>query len=211
MDEISILKDYANGQSLTDSEYRAIAGTCTGNITLGNCGTKYASFYYTWDWDHCPVITLSDSAAVRWLAYDKQGYDFSVIAYSKSVSIDYYWNGSARFTRSAQEEPGLEFNTNNYQFAVTENFTSNTGITEQAYAKHGKIYICVKVDKSVNNEINYILVAGLYGHTTVGSAAPSVSLSPSGSISIDFSGNLSIDSIGAKQAKISTGSKIEYI
>lgn len=210
-DEISSLRSYAAGARLVDAEVRGLTGTCTGNIKVKNCGTKYATFYYTWEWDHCPIMTLSDSAAVRWLAYDTNGYEFSIIQTGLDVEIDYYWNNTLQFTREGEEEPGLEFNTVNIQFDVTEIFYKSDTIPEEAYAKNGKITISVKVDDSVNNEINYILVAGLYGHTTVGAVYPSVSLSPGESVSIDFSGNLSIDSVAAKKAKINRGSTITYL
>lgn len=210
-EEINSFRAYANGARLVDAEVRGLAGTCTGNITLRNCGTKYATFSYTWEWDHCPLMPLSDSAAVRWLAYDTNGYEFSVIQTGLDVEIEYYWNNTLQFTREGEEEPGLEFNTVNIQFDVTEIFYKSNTIPEEAYAKKGKITISVQVDDSVNNQINYILVAGLYGHTIIGSISPSVSLSPGASVSIDFSGNLSIDSVAPKKAKIGRGSTITYL
>lgn len=210
-DEISSFRAYAAGARLADAEIRALTGTCTGNIKVRNCGTKYATFYYTWEWDHCPLIPLSDSAAVRWLAYDTNGYEFSVIQTGLDVEIEYYWNNTLQFTREGEEEPGLEFNTVNIQFDVTEIFYKSNTIPEEAYAKKGKITISLEVDDSVTNEINYILVAGLYGHTTIGSVYPSVSLSPGESVSIDFSGNLAIDPVAAKKAKINRGSTITYL
>lgn len=211
VDEISSLRSYAAGAKLVDAEIRGLTGTCTGNIKVRNCGTKYATFYYTWEWDHCPIMTLSDSAAVRWLAYDTNGYEFNIIQTGLDVEIDYYWNNTLQFTREGEEEPGLEFNTVNIQFDVTEIFYKSDTIPEDAYAKNGKITISVQVDDSVNNKINYILVAGLYGHTTIGSVYPSVSLSPSESVSIDFSGNLAIDSVASKKAKVNRGSTITYL
>ena len=59
------------------------------------------------------------------------------------------------------------------------------------------------------DKINYIKVAALYGHTTIGPNFPSISLSPAGSISISFSGNVSIDKIGGHKVKIGTDSTIE--
>lgn len=210
-EEIDILRAYAKGTRVSDNSIRAITGTCTGNIKLTNCGTKYATFAYTWSWDHCPIMTLSDSAAMRWLAYDKKGYNFSVIRTNLTTTIDYYNGSTKQFTRSGKEEAGLELNTVNLQFDVTKSYQSSTTLTEEAYAKYGTVKVSVQVDNSVNNNINYIMVAGLYGHTTIGGAFPSVSLSPTGSVSISFSGNLSIDKIGAKKAKIGTGSTITYL
>lgn len=115
------------------------------------------------------------------------------------------------FYTKYQQEAGLDFNTVNVQFRMLQTYQSNTTLTEQAYAKKGSIKVSVQVNNGVSNSINYIMVAGLYGHTTAGANLPSVSLSPTGSVSISFSGNLSIDKIGGRQAKISTGSKITYL
>lgn len=210
-EEIDLLKSYSKGARGSENSIRAITGTCTGNITVTSCGTKYAVFSYIWTWDHSPIMTFSDSAAMRWLAYDVNGYNFNVIKADVATNIDYY-NGSVKqFSRKGTQEPGLEFNTVNLQFPMTETYQTSTTITESAYAKSGIITVAVQVDSSVNNNINYIMVAGLYGHTTLGNSAPSVSLSPTGSVSISFSGKSVVDKIAGIQAKIGTGSTITYI
>lgn len=214
--EIEILRSYnplsrttATTNSKTTADLRAVTGTLTGKIKLNNCGTKYATFRYEWSWDHSPIMTLRDSAAMRWLAYDSNGYEFDLIKTSETVNIDYYWNTTYKFSRTGSQEPNLEFNSINVQFEEAELFQSSTGMTEQAYAKNGTIKVSLKVDDNVDNKINYIKVAALYGHTTIGPNFPSISLSPAGSISISFSGNVSIDKIGGHKVKIGTDSTIE--
>ena len=76
--QIDILKSYQKGKILSEHELRGISGTYTGTIKLKNCGTKYAEFYYEWTWDHAPIITASDSFAMRWLAYDSSGHEFDI-------------------------------------------------------------------------------------------------------------------------------------
>lgn len=156
-------------------------------------------------------MTLKDSAAMRWLAYDTNGYELDLIKTSETVNIDYYWNATYKFSRTGSQEPNLEFNSINVQFEEAELFQSPTTMTEQAYAKSGTIKVSLKVDDSVSNQINYIKVAALYGHTIIGANFPSISLSPTGSISISFSGNLSINKIGGHKVKIGKGSTIEDI
>lgn len=216
--EIKILRSYnpfsrttANTDLKKTEDLRAITGTLTGRIKLTNCGTKYATFRYEWSWDHSPIMTLKDSAAMRWLAYDTNGYELDLIKTSETVNIDYYWNATYKFSRTGSQEPNLEFNSINVQFEEAELFQSPTTMTEQAYAKCGTIKVSLKVDDSVSNQINYIKVAALYGHTIIGANFPSISLSPTGSISISFSGNLSINKIGGHKVKIGKGSTIEDI
>ena len=134
-----------------------------------------------------------------------------MIKYYQSVSVDYFSNGSHNFTTAGEEETGLSFNIVNIRFPMEETITTSTGASKSGYMKNGRISIYVKVDESVATNINYILVAGLYGHTTLGLDMPSASLSPGGSLSISFSGSMDTNSIGGKKAKISQGGAIQYL
>lgn len=213
-DQIAALRSYNavavnsidSTNALPLSTMRAITGTCTGTITASYLTTKAATFKYTWSWDHAPIMKLKDSAAIRWLAFDSNGYEVDVTKTSDSSIINYYWNGSKRFTRYGTKEPDLEFNSLNLQFDESELFQSPTTMTEEAYAGDGYIQVSVKVEPEVTNTISYLKVAALYGHTTIGVDFPSIGLSPTGDISIGFSGNISIDPIGGAKVKIAHGS-----
>lgn len=205
-DEISALRLYNARAVLTSEDMRAITGTCTGEITASYLTDTKATFKYAWEWDHAPIMKLTDSAAMRWLAFDSNGYDFDVTKTSAITRINYYWNGSKQFYRTGTEEPDLEFNSINIQFDESELFQSSTTMTEEAYAGDGYIQISVKVEPEVDNTISYLKVAALYGHTTIGMGPPSISLSPLGDISISFNGNVSIDPVGAAKVKIAHGS-----
>lgn len=209
-EEISILKAYSNGARVSGSEIRSLAAVLTASIKLNNCGTKTATFRYEWSWDHAPFMALEDSAAMRWIAYDKNGYELDVTKTVEEVKINYYLGDVRRATFSGTQEPNLEFNSINVQFSENILVGSDNGPTT-AYGKDGSIKITVKVEDSVDNEINYIKVAALYGHTLIGANAPSISLSPTGSISISFSGNTKIDKLGGHKVKIGVGSTIEDI
>ena len=141
---------------------------------------------------------------MRWLAYDKNGYEVDVTKTSEKCSISYYWNNRVQFTRSGTQEPDLDFNSLNIQFDEAENFQSSTTMTEEAYAGNGYVRVSVKVEPEVHNSISYLKVAALYGHTTVGVGSPSIGLSPAGTISISFSGTINsvIDSIAGDKVKI---------
>ncbi len=209
--EIEIFKKISTGEDPTPTEMRAITGTCTGHFFLWYCTTVDARFYYHWEWDHSPFIQLKDAVAVRWLAYDANGYNVDVTATETTSSIDYYNNGTKQFTRTGTEEVGLDFNIYNIQFPAKELYQTSTSITEYAYAKTGKVTIRVALENSVNNQISYLKIAGLYGHTTIGINFPSVSLSLPSSISIDFSGNLQIDHAADRKAVLYPGNNITYI
>ena len=208
--EISLLRAYASGSDLSDAELQAVTGTCTGYLAKEFCNGSSASFNYSWQWDHCPMMTFSDSAAMRWIAYDSSGHELGIIQTDVS-GIVYYWNGDIKHhSWPATQEPNLDFNSVNMQFTVKQTLTGSSGITIDYYAKTGTVTVEVELDENVDNEINYILVAGLYGHTTVGVGSPSIGVGIPGSVSISFSGNTSIDATGARKAKI-TQTGITYL
>lgn len=211
-DEIELLHAYANGASLSDAELQGIAGVCTGTITNYGCDGDSASFQYSWEWDHAPFITLNDSAAMRWLAYDAYGHEINVIKTTQYTKVKYY-SGTVfhHYGWRTEEEPNLDFNTINLQFPVIETVYTTNALSFDTYAKIGQIAVVVEVDSSVNNAISYVLVAGLYGHTTVGIGSPSVSVGYPPSIAISFTGNTSIDTIAGRQAQLPHGTNVIYI
>lgn len=216
--EISLLHSYASGQILTAAELRAIGSTCTAEINCHFCATRAAAFSYTWTWNRCPLITLSDSSALRWLAYDANGGEVGVIQTSGSMTIEYHFQGNASsggsysfaHTGYGTNEPNLDFNTVNMQFPVYQTHSSVNGIISDCYAKTGTVYVSVRIPDGVNQTIHHIFVSGLYGHTLVGIGSPSISVSK-GAIGISFTGQTSIDSIAARTATIyqSTGT-VQY-
>ena len=133
-DEINALHTCRTRNVLPVETMRAITGTCTGNITASKATAQEATFKYAWFWDHPPIMKLKDSVAMRWLAYDKNGYEVDVTKTSEKCSISYYWNNRVQFTRSGTQEPDLDFNSLNIQFDEAENFQSSTTMTEEAYA-----------------------------------------------------------------------------
>jgi hypothetical protein len=207
-EEVALLRDYAQGEALTTAELRAIAGECTGDIKLYNCGTKYAQFSYTWDWDHAPAISLADSAAMKWVAFDSVSKAFDVTRYDLTCKIDYYVGPQKFYEGTGTEEPNLDFNVVNMQFNVLKSLGDQT----YAYAKHGEVKVKVKVEEESDAIINYIKIAGLYGHTLIGAGSPTVAVGPGvGNISISLTGNTSVDNIGGRKAKIGAGNTFEYI
>ena len=220
--DINILSKYADGAKLSPAELNAISGTCTGSITATTCNTSKAKFRYSWTWDKCPLITLADSAAVRWFAYDDNGYVIDVTRTDLSSEIYYYGgnvngtsNDSLSFIESGDEEYGLDFNTVNIQFDMLMDKTVGYNLYLDAYAKRGIIDITVEVPSSVNNDINYVKVAGVYGHTIMGIGAPSVTASGSGAsptdLVIDFVLSTEVDKVGSRKAQISLGPIVNYI
>lgn len=214
--EIALLRAYANGQVLSSEELQSLGSTCTGKLRRLSCSTTTASFSYTWTWDRCPIVTLSDSAALRWIAYDADGGEIGVEQSSSSMNVDYYYmdkttsdsSTTVVFSFPGTNEPNLDFNTLNMQFPVYRTYTSSgTGIIFDCYAKSGTVQVKIKVPAGVNQTIHHIFVAGLYGHTLVGVGSPSVSVSK-GSVNIGFTGNTSIDSIGFARGTISRTSTI---
>lgn len=220
--EIDIFRDFSSVSKITTkglsniitTNLRAIAGTLTGKIRLNSCGTKRATFRYEWFWDHAPILKLTDSAAMRWLAYDSKGHEIDVIKVLEASRIDYYTDNKFAFSQTGTPETNLSFNSVNIQFDVIKYYTPTPypkDALTSAYAKKGSVTIGLKVDGNVKNNINYIKVAALYGHTVFGVGSPSISLSPAGTISIGFSGNTGIENLGGHKVKIGKGSTITDI
>lgn len=207
--EIELLHAYANGQELSTAELRAVSSTCTGEISRGYVTATTANFTYKWTWDRCPVITLSDASAMKWIAYDSNDQEIGVQQTSVRMNVHYYYKGNAAmeggkmFDMDGENEPNLDFNVLNMKFPVSLAYSSQSGIIFDCYSKTGEVTVSVKIpDGSTQNQsIHHIFIAGLYGHTLVGIGSPSVSIS-AGSIGISFTGNTSIDSIASRRATI---------
>lgn len=210
-EEIEILRNYGRGARLSSIDFRAITGTCTGRITKNSFSTRNVQFTYSWEWDKCPIMTLTDSAAVRWLAYDVQSYTINVNKTSATATIDYYYGNSFSYSDAASFEPNLDFNSVNAQFPMIQTkYLPNIVAEIDYYAKAGRVTVSVELPYGTSNSIHNIKVAGLYGHTTLGIGAPSLGVSIPASVSISFTGNTSIDAIAGRQAVIKS-SGVTYI
>lgn len=209
--EIEIFRKYALGNSLTENELMAISGTCSGSLMLISCTNNQAEFRYYWAWDHKPIFAWGDSAAIRWMAYDSNGYDLNVIKTNAESNIKYYDGNTFINNASGTFETGLDFNSVNLQFDMSITYTTPTTIQSIKYAKSGNIDVTVALAQGVNNAINHIMVAGAYGHSTLSLDFPSISYSPPDSISIDFSPNATVEMIAIRQAVIYPTPRIEYI
>ncbi len=93
--QIDLLHSFAAGQTLSSSELRSLGATCNGEIVRTYCIGKSARFSYTFTWQSCPIMTLSDSAAMRWIAYDDNGNTIGVEQSSRSISVEYHFGRSS--------------------------------------------------------------------------------------------------------------------
>lgn len=196
-EEIEILQAYAHGARITDAEMRAVAGTCTGALVPGHINTKEASFYYKWEWDHCPVVTLTDAAAVRWVAYNNT--NIGVVPTLVDSTINYYTGNTYVLSESGTSEPGLDVNSKNITFPMNYSAGGNSQ-ADSMWAKNGVIQIDIKVGMS-NYSMDYLEIGALYGHTTFGVGAPSISISVPASISISFGGSVVTSKTGGDQVQ----------
>ena len=90
-DEIRLLRRYASGETLTDSEMRAVSATCTGEITKQGFSGKLVMFTYTWTWNKSPTIRKQDSYALVWCAFDSNIHAMDGIEpTAKEAKIKYY-------------------------------------------------------------------------------------------------------------------------
>lgn len=209
--EIELLKRFKNEESLTAEELRSISGTCSGSFTCESASASAFTVTYHWEWDHCPVVTLTDGAAMRWIAADSTGSVLVVSRRNTDTNIDYYWGGEKVFSRDGTLETGLSFDAINVNFDVNTLYTAR----EMAYAKKGHIQTEIYLPAGTNNSIHYLQVAGAYGHAVAGVGSPSISGSPSGSgslgISFSISPRIDIDPIAARIATINRSGGITYM
>lgn len=209
--EIELFHKYVNGEELSSNELKALSSTCTGDITCQWITPRAAQFTYTWTWNRCPIVTLSDCSALRWIAYNDESIEIGVEQTSSSMNIQYYTTGNAAgdgafaYTQNGSNEPNLDFNTLNMQFLEFGSMVAPSGMIFDCYAKIGKVSVAIKIPTGVDQTIDHIFVAGLYGHTLIGVGSPSVSVSP-GSCAISFSANTSVDAIAPCRGTITQGS-----
>lgn len=214
-EEISLLRAFRDGDVLTDAELRAVSGTCTGKFQRNFVLGSKAEFTYIWTWDHCPIFTLSDASAIRWLVYDVNGHEIGVNVIEKHLKVNYHYKalggiGDFAFTTTGKNQENLDTNAINMQFPVISWKTNSAGYSTECFAKSGSVAVIVQVPAGVQNQIHHITVAGLYGHTTAGIGFPSISVAPH-SIGISFTGNLKIDQIAGRKATIyKDRAQIEY-
>lgn len=213
--EIQLLNAYADGQALSSEELRTLGSVCTGEITSYSSNSQgTATFEYSWTWDRCPIVTLSDSAAMRWVAYDANNNEIGVIQTSTVMAVDYYYMDKTTTSGTSfvygtlgKNQPNLDFNTLNMQFSVYSSFPTSNGDFSDCYAKTGRVRVTIKAP---SGSIHHIFVGGLYGHTLAGIGSPTVSAS-AGTIGIAFTGKTSVDSIASRKATIYCPSmSVEY-
>ena len=198
--EIALLKAYEQGIALTDTEYRAVTGTCTASFSLASHTPKDAIFTYTWNWDHAPLMTFNDSAAVKWMAYDSTSQNIDVNRDSISSTV-YDYNGTYRYgEESAKRQVNLDDNAACFQFPVVKTYIRNNQ-TIQAYARTGYIDVSISVDPLSSAEMLYLKVKGLYAHSTISISSPSLAISVPPSLSISFSAAGVIEKTGAAENK----------
>lgn len=210
-EEIALLREYANGAELEPEEMRNLGSTCTGELSCQWITPSAAQFTYTWTWNRCPAIRLADSSALRWIAYNAEDMEIGVEQTSSSMLIDYHikvtgdGEGPYAYTSLGENEPNIDFNTLNMQFNPTGATTGTSGIMFDCYSKVGKVSVAIRVPSGVDQTIDHIFVAGLYGHTVLGVGAPSVSVTR-GSCSISFSPSIGVDPIASCRGTITQGS-----
>lgn len=204
LDEIRLLRRYASGETLTDSEMRAASATCTGEITKQGFSGKLVMFTYTWTWNKSPTIGMKDSYALVWCAFDSNIHAMDGIEpTAKEAKIKYYVGQTYQETLSGTFQESLAVNATNVQFNVTRPaYYDSTGALVNSYAKTGYVKVTVGIPKPTGNEIYYMHVSAAYAHTTIGYAFPSLSIGYPPSIAISFTGNLSIENIAGHKVRI---------
>ena len=135
--------------------------------------------------------------AVRWCTFNENGgyidtdltYYSAMVVYALGDKLDhYYW---------PEAESSLEFNAISYKFPV-----GGTSHSDSTWAKMGEITIELTKDPSINANMHYVKIAGLYGHSVLNVGSPALSITSGGDIGICFTGGTRIDNIAGAKKKI---------
>lgn len=184
--EIELLKSYSAGKRITGNELKALSATCSGTLEVRGCGNKEAQFFYHWNWDKCPAITMTDTVGVAWNALDS---DLETIGLIKTVtrSVNYYYGSTLVNIATGQIPTGINNNLDGTKITMLELY-SMSDHPEYKYAKSGYVSVRLKCHPNVNAIISHIHISCEYGHMTLGVGAPSISVSMSSMApSISFS------------------------
>lgn len=204
--EVAVLKQY-NGEPITKkSEVYAVLPTCSADLYYSSATTRSFVLHYDWSWNKVPVFAGTDSATIRWSAYDYKAIPIDVTQSNVYTILNYYTSAgvksstvTARYpTNSSFFESHADFNAIQCKFNMLKSST---------WVKSGSLWLTISLDSTVNNSISYIKVKGCYGHSIV-SGTPSVSFSGTGA-SIDFSFSGSTQDLCPVKYKISSdGTKV---
>ncbi len=211
--EIALLREYAKGGDLSDTEMQAISGTCSGSFYIVYANKREVNFYYEWCWDHCPIVALDDAAAISWTAYGYDGRPLDLIVQEKNTQIQYYINNEGTrdvydYSVRGELEPELSFDGLCLRVPVLGDRDPGSGLIISYYAKMGIVGVELKVDDSVTRDIYCVEASGLYAHTQAGIGFPSINLI-NGKLS--FGGNLSINQIAEKKVEIYNDGTMKYV
>jgi len=198
--EIAILKKLELRKGLSDAELKSVSATLTGKIIKHSFSSQGTQFSYQWEWNHCPIVTDVDAAAISWTCYNTNGHVATLIHDDDNdlYQVFYYFGDTHVSTRKGKMESGLNAGAVNMRFDVAVLLDDQM---TYMYAKKGIVKVSLKVPDTKAASLAYVYTQGAYGHKTVGIGSPSVSIS-SNSISFSVSPGV-VEKLGFKEKYIS--------
>ncbi len=203
--DIAIIKSINVGSKLTESQLRAITATCTASISNCSMNGTYCIFHYVWNWNNCPVVTLKDEVAAKWIAFNSGGIAMDSDVYSSSCYAVYYSGSTAIHTGYATKDSSNEsFYALGYKFNTLYYYEGED--PEQvysAYAKTGVMSLTLKTAQ--NSSFDHVKVIAKYGHTTLVTSSIGFSVSNSNTLAFSFTPTIGISTTAIVRVKISYG------
>ena len=190
--EIETLKSYLEGKPITEEFLLASSAQCTSKFESTSASSSSISLRYVWEWSKVPIYTLDDMVALRWQGVDDAGHELILRRGSSYCKVNYYYllSGDKETTRNFSPEADPDFNAIHCGFYV---MTSKFDPYTEAWAKSGELG--VKLDKSGYLGINYINVAGKYGHATTTLGASIGVNYPNPALSISFTPETKVEEL----------------
>lgn len=172
----------------------ATAATLTGYVTSNSIINNNFTLSFTWQWSSAPIMCLTDICAIRWAAFDYNGYYIDSDASAKNMDVYYSYNGNYYSLRHGTLNENEDFYYVSYTFPleilIPESYDEASGTCDSAYAKMGRMTLTITSRNVNNNPIGHIKFRAAYGHKTIVILNPSVTITPgsTGSFGFSFSG-----------------------
>lgn len=207
-EKIKIIKTIDEREKLSEEQIRAITATCTGSISSSLMNGTYCTFTYHWNWNNCPVVTLTDEVAAKWIAFNSSGLIMDSDIYSSTCYVSYYYGSVVEHVGSATKDSSNEsFYALGYRFSTLHYFVGeDPDLVYSSYAKTGSMTVTLYSNQ--NASFDHIKVIGKYGHTTLFTSSIGFSVSSSNSLAFSFTPSKGITTNAVTRVRIDFGGAV---
>lgn len=194
--QIQLLQDFANGEASFDDVAPLASATCTGFLIRENggentSGKEYVTISYSWVWSSCPLVRLTDRAAMGYIGIDESGSFKAIKIGSSSCTLTskYALEDGSVVTTTITKVDSFEVN----EYGAT--CTYDMGDYLSSYWISGG-RMTVELIEEGSYDMRGVYAIGKIAHKTVtGSVTPGVTFGSSLSAAVTFSTTTNIDTV----------------